>query len=35
MLSVNGTKQISNLTEERRSILSFLGSNCRRYYLLP
>jgi transposase len=34
LLSVDGTKQISNLTEERRSILDFLGSNCRRYYLL-
>jgi transposase len=34
LLSVDGRKQISNLTEERRSILGFLGHGCRRYYLL-
>ncbi len=34
LLSIDGTKQISNLTDERRSILGLLGSNCRRYYLL-
>lgn len=34
VLSVDGVKRISGLTEERRSILSFLGSSCRRYYLL-
>jgi hypothetical protein len=33
-LSVDGAKQISNLTEERRSILGVLSSGCRRYYLL-
>jgi transposase len=34
LLKVDGAEQISNLTEERRSILSFLGESCRRYYLL-
>jgi transposase len=34
LLSVDGAKQISNLTEERRSILGVLSSSCRRYYLL-
>lgn len=34
LLEVDGAKQISNLTDERRSILSFLGRSCRRYYLL-
>ncbi len=34
LLNVNGIEQISNLTEERRTILSFLGRSCRRYYLL-
>jgi transposase len=34
LLSVDGAKQISNLTEERRSLLGFLSSSCRRYYLL-
>lgn len=34
LLSVDGAKQISNLTEERRSILGVLSSGCRRYYLL-
>jgi len=33
-LSVDGAKQISNFTEERRSILGVLSSSCRRYYLL-
>lgn len=33
-LSVDGAKRISNLTEERRSILGVLSSSCRRYYLL-
>lgn len=35
LLSVDGTKQISNLTEERKRILSFLVPDCRRYYLCP
>lgn len=34
LLSVDGTKQISNLTEERERILGFLVPSCRRYYLL-
>jgi len=34
LLSVDGSKQISNLTDERRSILGFLLPGCRRYYLL-
>jgi transposase len=34
LLRVDGAKQISNLTEERRSILGVLSSSCRRYYLL-
>lgn len=33
VLSVDGVRQISGLTEERRSILGFLGGGCRRYYL--
>ncbi len=34
LLKVDGAERISNLTEERRTILSFLGQSCRRYYLL-
>jgi len=34
LLKVDGAERISNLTEERREILSFLGRSCRRYYLL-
>jgi transposase len=34
LLNVDGAKQISNLTEERRSILGVLSNSCRRYYLL-
>ncbi len=34
LLNVDGIERISNLTEERRTILSFLGRSCRRYYLL-
>jgi len=34
LLSVDGTKRIANLTEERECILSFLVPGCRRYYLL-
>jgi transposase len=33
LLSVDGTKRIANLTEERKHILSFLVPGCRRYYL--
>jgi len=34
LLKVDGAERISNLTEERRSILGFLVRGCRRYYLL-
>lgn len=34
LLSIKGRKQISNLTDERRWILSFFNQSCRRYYLL-
>jgi transposase len=34
LLKVDGAQRISNLTEERREILGFLGRSCRRYYLL-
>jgi transposase len=34
LLRVDGVKRISNLSEERRGILGFLGESTRRYYLL-
>jgi hypothetical protein len=34
LLSVDTTKRITGLTEEREHILSFLPYGCRRYYLL-
>ena len=34
LLSVGDTKQIANLTEERRYILNFLDRSCQQYYLL-
>ena len=34
LLNVDGTKRITNLTEERERLLSFLLPGCRRYYLL-
>lgn len=34
LLNVNSVKQISNLTDERRRILTFFPQSCRRYYLL-
>jgi transposase len=34
LLSVDGKKRITNLTEEREHILGFLLPRCRRYYLL-
>lgn len=34
LLSVDGAEQVSNLTEERRSVLGFLGERRQRYYLL-
>lgn len=34
VLDIGGIRQITNLTEERRSILGLLGPSCQRYYLL-
>ncbi len=34
LITIAGMKQISNLTSERCHILQFLGSSCRKYYLL-
>jgi transposase len=34
LVTLNGIKQVSNLTQERQQILQFLGSACGRYYLL-
>lgn len=34
LVTIAGIKQISNLTDERRWILQFLGAPCRKYYLL-
>jgi transposase len=34
LLKIGKSKQISNLSEERERILSFLGRSARRYYLL-
>ena len=34
VLDIDGDRQVSNLTAERRSILGFLGHSCQRYYLL-
>ena len=34
LITVAGVQQISNLTSERCHILQFLGSACRKYYLL-
>lgn len=31
---LNGTRQIVNLSDERRHILQFLGATCQKYYLL-
>ena len=33
-VSRDGAEQVSNITEERRSILGFLRQTCQRYYLL-
>ncbi|MFM2379512.1 MAG: hypothetical protein RLZZ143_2091 [Cyanobacteriota bacterium] len=33
ILSLQGVKQIVNLTEERRFIWDFLPSSCQKYYL--
>ena len=34
LLTVNGVRQITNLTQERLWILQFFGAPCRKYYLL-
>ncbi|MEG4274951.1 MULTISPECIES: IS1634 family transposase [unclassified Microcoleus] len=34
LLTVNGVKQITNLTQERLWIIQFFGAPCRKYYLL-
>lgn len=34
LITVNGHKQVSNLTVEHRKILSCLGTVCRQYYLI-
>lgn len=34
LLTLAGVKQITNLTDERRWILQFLGAPCQKYYLL-
>jgi hypothetical protein len=34
LVTINGIKQISNLTQERQQILRFLAAACGRYYLL-
>lgn len=34
LVTVNGEKQVSNLTQNRQDILKHLGQYCRRYYLI-
>lgn len=34
LVSINGAKQVSNLTEERQDILRHLGEYCCQYYLM-
>ncbi len=34
LVLVFGTKLVTNLTNERKFILQFLGSACQKYYLL-
>ena len=34
VLTIDGVKLITNLTDERKWILQFFGSPCRQYYLL-
>ncbi|MFL9451100.1 hypothetical protein AB0759_20495 [Scytonema tolypothrichoides VB-61278_2] len=34
LLLIDGQQQMSNLTEERQKILSYLGESCRQYYLI-
>jgi len=34
LITIDGTKEIANLTPERLDILSFFPQSCRQYYLL-
>ncbi|MEG4812798.1 IS1634 family transposase [Microcoleus sp. F8-D3] len=34
LVTINGAKQVSNLTEERQDILRYLGEYCCQYYLM-
>jgi len=34
LVIINGQKQVSNLTEERQKILTYLGNSCSQYYLM-
>ena len=34
LVSLNGAKQVSNLTSERQQILNYLGQVCGQYYLM-
>jgi transposase len=34
LVIINGQKQMSNLTEERQKIVTYLGKNCSQYYLI-
>ena len=34
LLTINGVKYITNLTQERLWIIQFFGAPCRKYYLL-
>jgi hypothetical protein len=34
LVTINGAKQVSNLTQERQDILRHLGEYCCQYYLI-
>ena len=34
LVTVNGDKQVSNLTQDRQDVLKHLGQYCSRYYLM-
>ncbi|MEG4472221.1 IS1634 family transposase, partial [Microcoleus sp. AT9_B5] len=34
LVTVNGEKQVSNLTQDRQDVLKHLGQYCSRYYLM-
>jgi transposase len=34
LVIINGQKQMSNLTEERQKIVTYLGKSCSKYYLI-